>query len=132
MFSKNSTLIFGNLLNHLIALGGLSPWLNVIHTAAHQSTPSLFWQSPDKLSALRQTFDYSSDIKDIIFSFLPFSKGDTRVILVYATDMSTPQISTAYTSFFHFPGFHDFSRGWKPCTRVRLVYLPLRMGGMKK
>ncbi len=25
--------------------------------------------------------------EDIIFSFLPFSKGDTRVILVYATDI---------------------------------------------
>ena len=36
------------------------------------------------------------NLKDILISFLPFSKGDTRVILMYATDM--PQISAANTS----------------------------------
>ena len=30
---------------------------------------------------------YWNHIQDIIFSFLPFSKGDTRVILVFATDI---------------------------------------------
>ncbi len=30
---------------------------------------------------------FYSYIQDIIFSFLPFSKGDTRVILVFAADI---------------------------------------------
>ncbi len=36
---------------------------------------------------------FEGNIEDINFSFLPFSKGDTRVILVFAADISAENTS---------------------------------------